>query len=50
MNKVFLILASLALGLNPQLTLAQTEDISQSQQEEVINACLSSAIVSAGAD
>lgn len=50
MNKVFLILASLALGLNSQLALAQTEDISQSQQKEVIDACLSSAIVSASAD
>jgi len=54
MNKISLILVSLALIFNAQLIFAQsevaTEDTPQSQQEEVINACLSSSIVSANAD
>jgi len=54
MNKASLVLVSLALILNAQLIFAQTEvateETPQSQHEEVINACLSSAIVSANAD
>lgn len=54
MNKVFLILVSLALGLNPQLIFAQTEvateEVSQPGNEEVITACLSTPIVTVNAD
>ena len=54
MNKVFLFIFNLALVLNPQLIFAQTEaateDVSQPGNEEVITACMSTAIVTANAD
>ncbi len=54
MNKIFWILVNLALVLNPQPILAATtaivEEVSDQQDQEVINACLSAAIVTADAD